>query len=98
MNHFLFRVNKNNNNVNSRSDPTASFHVPLDFGILLLLIAWLSIWMVLMFKLIALLKVFHLFSVFKGLPSLLENDSIWASSKCRKPLRKVSKVDPNENQ
>ena len=28
--------------------------------------------MVLIFKLVALLKVFHLFSVFKGLPSLLE--------------------------
>ena len=36
MNYFLFRVNKNSNNVNSRSDPRASFYVPLDFGILLL--------------------------------------------------------------
>ena len=35
MNYFLFCVNKNNNNVNSRSDPRASFHVPLDLGILL---------------------------------------------------------------
>ena len=49
MNYSLFHVNKNtyvipiihitncitNYNVNSRSDPRASFHVPLDFGILL---------------------------------------------------------------